>query len=268
MRLRQSDLKAWARCPLAWRYANVDDRPRSQNGSSVFGSVIHDCILYLETTRDLEGALIRFEKLWVDPTVLRDDLRIDYYVRGTNWTKFKEEGLRILRDWWSIVSWESDIVLAREQSFEVPVGDHTLVGTVDKLVARMVPKIGGPAIVVVDYKTNRKLPTYDYLGDDLQFTAYALATTNIEFWRGLDLADPDAMFARFADAPRFGEWVALTGPKRMDAGLRTQVHYNRLAYAIDAMAASIDARVFVPNISGETCRYCEYRDLCGLQPIG
>ena len=67
--------------------------------------------------------------------------------------------------------------------------------------------------------------------------------------------------------PRHGEWVALNGPKRMDAGERTQRHYNRLAYAVDAIAESVAQRIFPPNISGEACLYCDYRKPCGLPEI-
>jgi hypothetical protein len=37
--------------------------------------------------------------------------------------------------------------------------------------------------------------------------------------------------------------------------------------AVDAMAESVAMRIFVPNISGESCRYCEFRAVCGLPQL-
>jgi hypothetical protein len=268
MQLRQSDLKTWARCPLSWRYQHIDGLPRSQGGSSVFGSLLHDCVLYLETTRDLPGALDRFHTGWLDPIALlgQDKGQIDYYERGRNWKKFSDEGPKILKDWWGLIQWESDTVLAREHHFQVPIGNgHVLEGTADKVAVRMMPKINSYVLLISDYKTNAKRPTYDWLADDLQFTAYCYASLQPEFWTGIP--NGEAIRLRAADWPRYGEWVNLRGPVRMDAGPREMPQYNRLIFAANALADSVAMRIFVPNISGETCRFCEFRRNCGLPEI-
>jgi len=266
MRLRQSDLKLWNRCPLAWKYQNLDHLPRLQSGSLTFGSILHDCVLFLETQQDLAGAIARFQDLWSEPTLLGPEFAVNYYVRGTNWKKFSEEGPKILRDWWGIHQWDSDVVLAREYTFDVPIGDgHVLHGTVDKLVLRFEPKLNRRALRVVDFKTDNKTPTYDYLAEDLQFTAYGFATTQEEFWTGIP--NGIELFKEFQDFPRYGEWVQLKGPKRMDAGERVQRHYSRLIYAVNAISDSVAMRIFVPTISGESCRYCDFREVCGLPVI-
>lgn len=269
MRVRQSDLKTWNACPLKYRFQHIDRLPREQSGSLTFGSIVHDCVLWLEVHQDLEGAIARFQRLWTHPTELDPTYEPQYYVRGTSWKKFMEKGPRILRDWWAIISWDSALTLAREHTFEVPIGDgHTLHGTVDKLEVGYRPDIngglGGPVLKIVDYKTNAKVPTYDYLAEDLQFSAYAYASTRPKFWANIG---GEAAWRRYQDLPRYGEWVQLTAPKRMDAGIREQRHYNRIAMAVNALAESVAMRIFVPNISGESCRYCEYRKPCGLPEL-
>ena len=83
-----------------------------------------------------------------------------------------------------------------------------------------------------------------------------------------EAADGQRLFEQTRDYPRRGEWVALTqGPLRLDAGERSQVHYNRLVYAVNALAESVAMRIFVPNISGETCKFCDFRAQCGLPDI-
>lgn len=266
MVVRQSDLKNWQKCPLIWRYQHIDKLPRMQSGSLTYGSIIHDCVYFLETTRDLPGAIARFYAFWDTPTALDPEYKIDYFVRGTNWKKYYELGPAILRHWWNIIQWDADAVIAREHEFDVPIGDgHVLHGTADKVTIRYNAKVGGRVLLISDYKTNNKKPTYDYLAEDLQFTAYAYASTRPEFWAGLP--NGEALFADVAQLPRYGEWVALTEPKRLDAGVRTQRHYNRLIGAVNALALSVAMRIFVPTVSGESCRWCDYRTPCGLPAL-
>ena len=279
MKVRQSDLKTWAKCPLIYKYEQIDMVPRLQSGALTFGSIIHDCVMWMELNQDVETAIARFEFYWADPSRFSRDMndgqdyRIDYYVRGTNWRKYAEDGPRILRNWWSIIQWDSALVLGREFTFDVPIGDgHVLHGTIDKLEISYYGKLGTFAVKISDYKTNRKTPTYGYLEEDLQFSAYGYATTLLTFWEQLCAANgwpveqAQQLFDQYKDLPRRGEWVALADPKRMDAGERTERHYRRLVMAVNALGLSVAMRIFVPTISGETCLYCDYRNHCGLPP--
>lgn len=276
MRLRQSTLKLWQRCPLQVRWAHIEGLPIEQSGSLVFGSILHDCVLHLETTHDVEGTVDRFRAFWRQPALLdpppgSPPYRVDYYVRGTNWKKFAEKGEDVIRRWWNVIQWDTDLVLGREYGFSVPIGDgHVLDGTIDKLVVRYHAATGAWIVLISDYKTQAKTPTYDYLEEDLQFTAYAYASLCREFWEPMFPGDPAAglaLWEKYRDLARHGEWVQLVTARRMDAGIREQRHYNRLTMAVNAIAESIALRVFPPNISGASCRYCEWRSQCGLPEL-
>jgi hypothetical protein len=263
-------LKQWQKCPLLIRW-ELEGLPREQSGSLVFGSIIHDCVLWLEVNQDLDGAIDRFNTFWARPELLDPEYVIDHYVRGTSWKKFAEKGPDLLSRWWNIIQWETDLVLGREYEFDVPIGNgHTLHGTVDKLTVRWHAATERWILLISDYKTNNKVPTYGYLEEDLQFSAYAYASLQPEFWVNMfpgDAAKGLELWERYKDLPRYGEWVQLVGSKRMDAGIREERHFNRLIMAVNAMADSIAMRIFVPNISGETCRYCEFRKHCGLPEL-
>jgi hypothetical protein len=262
---------------------NIDKLPRLEGGSAAFGTIVHDVVLWMETHRDadgrpdLDGAIQRFKELWTFPErVLHQGvpLRIDYYERGRNWVKFMEMGPDLLTRWCNIIEWESDLVLAREFEFDVPVGNgHVLHGTIDKLALRFRAATDENVLLISDYKTNAKVPTYEYIEEDLQFTAYSYATLQVEFWLqlafalGLTDVEGRAMFEAYKNLPRYGEWVALQTGKRMDAGIREDRHHQRFVYAVNALADSVAMRIFVPNISGEACRYCEFRKQCGLPEI-
>lgn len=277
MKVRQSDLKTWSKCPLMYRWQHIENLPRLEGGSAAFGTVIHDVVLWLEVHKDLDGAIQRFKELWTFPErVLHQGvpLRIDYYEKGRNWVKFMGMGPELLERWWNIIQWDTDLTLAREFTFDVPIGNgHQLTGTIDKLVLRYRAATDEWVVLISDYKTNAKVPTYEYIEEDLQFSAYAYASLQEEFWVQLALslgrteAEGRAMFQEYKDLARYGEWVALQTSKRMDAGIREERHYNRLIMAVNALADSVAMRIFVPTISGETCRWCDFRKQCGLPEL-
>ena len=266
MNVRQSDLKTFQRCPLQFKFSKVDGLPRAQSAALTYGTVMHAAVLEMEEAQSLEVGLDAFERYWIDPEALEVGLTPTEYLKGTSWKKYHEEGPRILRDWWGIIQWESDDVIAREYTFSVPIGDgHTLDGTIDKLAIRYIAKVDEYVVLVSDYKTSRREPTYGYLFHDLQFTAYAYATTQPEFWTGIQ--DGEAIYEAMADRRRMGEWVQLTGPRRKDAGERNGMHYARLRYAVNAFAATVDMGIFVPNLAGDVCMYCDFRESCGLLSV-
>lgn len=260
MRVRQSDLKKWSSCALAWHFGK-SGVPRVQSSALTFGTLIHVVILHLEESRDLDSAITMWLKAWEKPEVVDPELEIQEWIKGHSYAKLRDEGVKILRDWWSLAQWQTEVVLAREHHFIVPIGKHELEGTIDKLIVRWVD--GDYHLVVSDYKTSRKRPTYDYLNHDLQFTAYGYATTQESFWDGIG---GRAAWERWKDARRYGEWVHLQTTKRLAAGERTQMHYNRLAYAVEQMAMSVAMDIYMPTISGDTCAYCEFREVCGINP--
>lgn len=257
MRIRQSQIHTWQRCPLLFRFQEIDGLRGEEHAAAPFGTCVHSAIFVLETTNSLEAAQEHFREQWATAD-------FDYFLPRTSFNGYLDKGLEILKNWWDIQQWNNSRVLAREYTFEVPLGRHTLAGTVDRLEARYLGAKGGNCICCLDYKTNAKLPTREYLRHDVQFTAYCYATTRREFWDGFgDKADE--LFERYRDYTRIGEWVALTqGPKRVPCGDRSERDYNRLEMVVDAIESSIAMNIFVPNLTGASCEFCEFRKECGL----
>lgn len=175
--IRQSDIKLWQKCPLAWYFQNIEQIPRLQGGALTYGSILHHCIEYLEETGDLQGALARFDYYWRTPEALDPRYKVEYYHRGASWVRYANEGPEILKGWANLVQWDADLVLAREYPFTLPIGNqgHHLHGTVDKLVISYHQKTGKYVVKVVDYKSNRTVPKYNDLEEDVQFSAYCLS---------------------------------------------------------------------------------------------
>lgn len=264
MIVRQSTIKQFMECSLRFKFAS-EGAPRTQSSAMSFGTVIHECVEYMERLiaagiQDvLAKSQTKFDVMWTN--LGNYDLAYDYMLPRNTHQGYSDLGHKILRDWFQLTQWESDIVLAHEYLFTVPMGDHVLSGTADKVVLREIAP-GIWAVVIIDFKTGAKQPTRDYLRHDLQFTLYCYASTQPEFW--VNIPDGERLFEELKDAPRMGEWVHLRNTRRIPAGERNEIDYNRLRYAIDQIEAAIATGIFVPDISGATCEYCEFRQRCGL----
>lgn len=226
-----------------------------------FGSAIHMAVMDMEIANNLNVGLDRFKQIWNN--LDEHDLQYDYLLPGTSFLKYAEMGEQILGDWFALIQWDTDVVLAREYEFCVPVGANEIPGFIDKLAIRTL-KGGEQVVLVSDYKTGSKIPTINDLHHDIQFTAYAYATTVPSFWDNIE--NGDKYYESLKDARRVAEWVHLRDPRRVDAGERTQMHYNRLLYAVEAISESIFMGIFPPTITGSSCQYCSYRSSCGLPP--
>jgi hypothetical protein len=257
--IRQSTLKTWSDCQLKYFWQNEKKAPREQSSALSWGTTIHEAVLAMEVAGDLQVGLNRFCEIW--DNLENHGLEYAYILPRNSHLGYRELGINALRNWWGLIQWESDIILGREYPFSVPLGDHTLTGTIDKLALRQL-KHGEWVVLVSDYKTNSKAPTRDYLAHDIQFSAYAYATTRPEFWA--NIPDGDEIFRQHVGSRRFGEWVHLRTTKRIDAGVREQYHYNRLQYLVNNMDLSISMGIYSPTLTGASCEYCEYRLVCGL----
>jgi CRISPR/Cas system-associated exonuclease Cas4 (RecB family) len=259
VRLRQSDIKKFTECPLKYRFANIDNLPREQSSALSWGTTMHEAVYVMEGAHSLQDGIDHFCRMWDD--LASYDLVYDYLLPRNTHERYRSEGIRILKELWLLYQWDTDVVLGREIPFEVPLGDnHTLTGTMDKLALRTL-KGGEQVILVSDYKTNAKLPTRSYLRHDVQFTAYAYATTQLEFWQ--QFGQPSLHYD-LLDLRRVGEWVHLRGPQKIDAGERVAQDYERLRMVADGMELTIAFGAYVPTLTGTSCEFCEFRVNCGL----
>lgn len=259
MIVRQSTLKTWMECNLKYYWQHEQQAQREQSSALSWGSTIHEAVLAMEVAGDLQVGIDKFCAVWDD--LPAHGLDYDYILPRNTHLGYREMGINSLRAWWGLIQWESDVVLGREYPFSVPLGTHTLTGTIDKLALRQL-KMGEWVVLVSDYKTSAKQPTRDYLAHDIQFSAYCYATTQPEFWA--NIPDGEILFDQYKNSRRFGEWAHLRTTKRIDAGVREDYHYRRLQYLIDNMENSIAMGIYNPTVTGSSCEYCEFRKVCGL----
>ena len=252
MRVRQSDLKLFGDCAMQYKLAKVERRGEQRVGSlTVLGTVFHYAAEVYDLYQDLELAKASFDKYWSVPEMLGET--IDFWHRRTTYDTLRKRGLSMLESYAQLAGYKE--LVEAEAHFIVPIGDHELEGTIDRLYVRP----GQQKVEIVDLKTAASVP--EKLGYNIQFTAYCYATTQKEFWEQIERPE---MFDQVKDWNRGGQWYHARTGKIWNAGNRDQQAYNRLRMAVEQMAAAVEADVYPLTISGEACGYCPFVEgICG-----
>jgi CRISPR/Cas system-associated exonuclease Cas4 (RecB family) len=266
MKVNASMVKTWMQCPLQARFKEIEKRESLKNAKASFGTCIHEALELYNNTGDHEAARARFNLTWENPDIL--GVTPDYWPRFTDFAGLRKKGLEILDKYHDTLKWESREIVATEHKFCVPIGDHHISGVVDLLEVKKT-KGGKPALRVVDYKTNSKQPTKDALFMDIQFTTYVYASLQPEFWLGFEddpkyppMPNGEALMEHFEGMQRKAIWYHLWQNKEIVVGDRDDDDFMRLYRCITSIVEAIEKEVFVPNISGDSCTWCSFTDLC------
>lgn len=265
MRLSASQLKTWATCALQGKFKYVDQISRYRTGSSaMLGSAAHLGFETLLEGYSLDEALTAFAQYYDDPKNTPD-----YLNRRTTFAGLRTRGLNMVTDF---ASWleenNHDIqTIGTEIPFKVPFGDHVLSGFIDWLYFR--PSDG--RLAVVDHKTGVR-PNGDKLRHDPQFTVYAWAVKQKEFWVGY--TDPETgeviggfengeeLFKQFSSMDHIYIWFDHKNCTAHSVGPREEQDFMRLYRLVEQVQRAIDTETFVPHLSGDNCGFCDYHDLC------
>lgn len=190
MRVSASLMSTWMTCPLQAKFRYVDKLPDRANAHSAFGSCVHHALEYYNNHNDIEAAVELFKKVWDEPGLIGS--AFDYFPKMTSYSGLLNRGISILREYHEKQRWEDRLVIAAEHRFNVPLGDHNLVGIVDLLEMKRSGR-GKNTLKIVDYKTNSRAPFLPALKVNVQFTAYHYASMQPEFWMGDGTTDNPGM---------------------------------------------------------------------------
>lgn len=265
LRVRQSLLKSFSQCPRQYYYGTVLDLGKQQVGSlTILGSIVHYALdVYESYGYDLDLALRTFDQYWENPESLIDPnteqgYRIDFWHTRTTKSGLHKKGRSMLRSYHELQPWRLGRLIGTEIPFEVPLGDHTLTGSIDKLWALH----GQKTLEVVDFKTGAYVPKK--LKFNVQFTAYCYATTRPEFWEQFDAGSD--LYKVYKSFTRKGLWYHARHGKVFNAGARTEDDYRRLLLQADEMERAITLGVFPLDYSGENCGWCPFaEEVCGSE---
>lgn len=258
MHFRQSDLKQFGVCARQYYYAKVLElRPEKVGSLTVLGTVWHYAVDVYETFgHDLDLAKRTFRHYWSYPEQLGE--HVDFWHRQTTYEGLLKRGLAMLERYHELAPWQQGKLAGTEIHFYVPLGDHILEGTIDKLYVRPQAK----KIETIDFKTGSVVP--EKLRYNLQFTSYSYATTRPEFWQYVPGFEDG--YEKYKNYDRMGWWYHARSNKMFNAGHRGELDYRRMLLAADAMEEAIEANVYPLDYSGISCGYCPYvDDVCGSE---
>lgn len=264
MRFSASMISSWSKCSLMAKYAYVDKLPELQNASATFGTCVHEALEQYNKGASVTDAAARFLYTWANPEVL--GVAIDTWPKRVAYTTLRETGVRMINEYHENVRWSNREVIGVEHKFCVPFGTHELSGIVDVLQCK---KGDSKKLKIVDLKTGRR-PNLDNLYLNIQMTAYHYAASRREFWVGNpDYGDRypgfpngEELWERFKNAERTVIWHDLKANKEVNAGRRDDNDYLRLYRCCLEIEKAVEREVFVPTISGDSCLFCSFTEIC------
>ena len=268
MKFSASKLKTWMGCPLQAKFKYIDKEPSLQNAKAVFGVCIHEALQEYNNGLPVEACIERFKQTWHEPEILGE--QIDTWPKFTTYGGLRSRGIDILKAYDSSLKWENRLVVATEHRFCVPFGEHHLTGVVD-LVEKKKSGKGKNSIRIIDYKTSSKQPTLAQLRLDIQFTIYVYASQQPEFWMGFEddpryppIPNGKDLYEAYHKLQRRAIWYHLWTNKEIDAGDRDDGDMMRLYRCLTEVEKAVETGVYVPNISGDTCTFCDFTAQCGV----
>jgi len=264
MKVNPSLLKSFQSC--AYKYKMARDNPdvvELQSGAASYGTLVHKCIEMYLLGRPVEDCVDFFNTVWTEPGLM--GIQPDYYPPRTSHGAYRTKGIAAIEGFHEEHRWSTREVLATEFRFCIPFGNHFISGIVDALEY----DADTDTLHIIDFKTGYR-PNADNLRFDIQFLSYVIAIRTKGFWCGYEpeiekytgFPNGEELLARFVDSSVVASWYDLRNSKEYEVGEKTDRDVERLHLLCDQMEKAIERDVFVPTITGDSCRWCAYQEIC------
>ncbi|MDD2678141.1 MAG: PD-(D/E)XK nuclease family protein [Candidatus Pacebacteria bacterium] len=244
MRISYSSLEAFQKCPLKFKFSEIDDIGEPKGKEAVFGNYLHEILKWF------------YEK---DPHFPDMEKLLDYYYR--HWSKndfswngsgeekdYFQEGLRILESFYKNNLPAQSSILDLETKFEVVIEEkekngkkHILSGIIDRI-----DKLPDGRIEIIDYKTGKRIASQKEADNNLQLSLYALAVKNR--WPKISLKNISLSLYFL----KFNEKIETK---------RTEENLLATEEKIIELIHKIQKSKFEPKPS-PLCRWCGYQNIC------
>ena len=175
MRTSYSAIETYRQCPQKFKFAVIDKIKAPKSVELVFGTSVHDALEFMFSRNPLyptlDEVLNRFSTEWrASAPKVSPELTPEHQMT------YEESGKKLIKDFFKKNPPWQYTVLDTESRFEILIPDpsnektHILAGIIDRI-----DKIAEGAYEIIDYKTNRKLPTQDAVNSNLQLSLYHMA---------------------------------------------------------------------------------------------
>lgn len=170
MRLSYSSLDTYRNCPLKYKFKEIDKLKEPKSKEAVFGTLVHSTMKFV------------YDPALIPPTL---DQALDHFSRGWNseiWDNELEEraafsqGVDMIQKYYHQNDPKDASVITLESNFQLEIIDpsrpdeiHHIKGIIDRIDKTE------NGYEIIDYKTAKKMPSQDYVDDNLQLSIYLKA---------------------------------------------------------------------------------------------
>lgn len=170
MRISYSSLETYRNCPLKYRYKEIDKLKEPKSKEAVFGTLVHSTLKFI------------YDPALIPPT---PDQALDHFSRGWNseiWENELEEraafsqGIEMIQKYYRNNDPKDATIVALESNFSLEIENplrageiHTIRGIIDRIDKTE------NGYEIIDYKTSKKMPSQDFVDNNLQLSIYLKA---------------------------------------------------------------------------------------------
>ncbi|OGD32360.1 hypothetical protein A3C91_04860 [Candidatus Azambacteria bacterium RIFCSPHIGHO2_02_FULL_52_12] len=243
MKTSYSALETFKQCPQKYKFQELDRIKVPRSKEALFGTLVHSALKFLHDKEpkfpSKEELLAFYEKNWLSEAKAAWS---DEYEERV----YKDQGANMLSEYYDRLDKAKSNVVDLELSFSVLLEDaageqHIVKGKIDRI-----DKLQDGAFEIIDYKTNRKMPSQDSVDNNLQLSIYHLALTS----RWPNLNPEEVRLSLYF--LKHNEKLSTT----RNAGQLAQTKADILA-----TIQQVKKSDFSPAPS-KLCDYCGYRPLC------
>jgi len=163
MRISYSALETYKICPLKYKFQEIEKIKTPKSKEAVFGTILHTTLNFIHTPSLLSPTL---------------EQALDYFSRNWNSDVFENEleeraafsqGVSMIQDYYKKNDPAKANIVDLESRFQIELGEHIVSGIIDRIDKTE------DGYEIIDYKTNKKMPSQEKVDNDLQLSIYLQA---------------------------------------------------------------------------------------------
>jgi len=255
MRISYSAFDTYQNCSLKYKFQNIDKIKEPKSKEAVFGTIIHGTMKFIHTPSllppKLEEALDYFSKNW----------NSDVFENELEERSAFSQGVAMIQDYYKKNNLDDFNVVDLESRFAIEIGDdndknpvkpstnghgarHIISGIIDRIDKTE------EGYEIIDYKTNKKMPSQDKVDNDLQLSVYLNAFLS-RYPKEIDRLDKITVSLYYLK-----HGVKLSSTRTIEQ----LKNANKLFLEV---IAAIEEGKFEPNVT-PLCDWCGYQKFCPM----